>query len=87
MRPLAREEEPVPRAAVLAPAQGRQGEGRHGEPGCGQVAADRVQRAGAVVHDERGTPHGIADPHGQVGFTWYQPAQQAAARHLASAEC
>ncbi len=60
----AREDEPVPRAAVLAPAQRRQGNRRHGESGCCQVAADRVQRAGAVVHDERGTPYRIADPHG-----------------------
>ena len=62
----AREDKPVPRAAVLASAQSRQRNCRHGESGCGQVVADRVQRAGAVVHDERGAPHGIADPHRQV---------------------
>ena len=60
------EDQPGLRAAVLAPAQSRQGDGRHGESGCGQVVADRGQRAGAVVHHERGTPHRIADPHGQV---------------------
>jgi enoyl-CoA hydratase/carnithine racemase len=52
----AREDKAVLRAAVRASAQGRQGDCRHGESGCCQVVADRVQRAGAVVHDERGTP-------------------------------
>src|SRR4051812_49389233 len=63
---FAREDEPVARVAVLAPAQGRQGDCRHGEPGCRQVLADRVQPAGAVVHDERRTPDGVAGAHGEV---------------------
>ena len=47
-------------------AQGGQGDGPHGEAGRRQVGAKRGQRAGAVVHDERRAPHGVADPHGQV---------------------
>src|ERR1700761_8086992 len=55
-----------PGAAIRALAQGRQGDGGDGEAGAGQVRADRGQGAGPVVHDERGTPDGVADPHGQV---------------------
>src|SRR5580692_10961770 len=44
------EDEQTPRVPVPAHAKSGQGDGRHGEPCCCQVAADRVQRAGPVVH-------------------------------------
>ncbi len=63
---LSREDQSAPWAAVSPPAQDGQGDGRHGEASRYQVVADCGQWAGAVVHDERGPPHGIAYPHGQV---------------------
>ena len=49
------------------------------------VVADCGQRAGAVVHDERGAPHGIADPHGQVESE-HVPVRDRGARRRADRE-
>jgi hypothetical protein len=53
-------------ALAAVRARGGQRDGGHAESGCRQVGPERGQPAGEVVHDERGAPHGVAGPHGQV---------------------